>query len=201
MFDRDRGRHRMWRSMFGDDMGPDMPDWFGMWSKGGRGPSVRRGEVRDAILAVLAREPMHGYRIIGELSARSGGRWKPSAGSIYPTLQQLEDEGLVTAVERDGKRTFSLTEAGREAASKVGARGEPQWQAAPAPGAADVGPEGNAAGDSPEVRDSLYQLSAAVAQAAQIGSPETVVRVRAVLADARKSIYRLLAEEDEPGPQ
>jgi DNA-binding PadR family transcriptional regulator len=184
--------------MFGDDMGSDMPDWFGMWSKGKRGPSVRRGEVRDAILAVLAVESMHGYRIIQELSAQSGGRWKPSAGSIYPTLQQLQDEALVTSVERDGKRIFSLTETGRQAASEVGARGEPQRQAAPAASAADFVPEGNAAGSPPEVRDSLYQLSAAVAQAAQIGSPETVARVRAVLADARKAIYRLLAEEDEP---
>ena len=68
---------------------------------------------------LLAEQPMHGYQVMQELSERSGGRWHPSAGSIYPTLQQLEDEGLVTAEDRDGRKTFSLTEAGQAAAKAV----------------------------------------------------------------------------------
>src|SRR3954465_14693171 len=77
---------------------------------------VRRGDVRSAILALLDDRPMHGYEVITELDERTGGRWRPSAGSIYPTLQLLEDEGLVTAEEADGKRVSPLTAAGREAA-------------------------------------------------------------------------------------
>src|SRR5262245_63560641 len=89
--------------------------------RGGRGYGrgrhrVRRGDVRSAVLALLDDRPMHGYEIITELEERTGGRWRPSAGSIYPTLQLLEDEGLVTAEQTEGKRVFSLTEAGREAA-------------------------------------------------------------------------------------
>ena len=80
---------------------------------------MRRGIIRDAILGLLAEQPMHGYQVMQELSERSGGRWHPSAGSIYPTLQQLEDEGLVTAEDRDGRKTFALTEAGQAAAKAV----------------------------------------------------------------------------------
>src|SRR5437762_625640 len=77
--------------------------------------SVRRGDVRPLILAALKGQPMHGYQVIQELEAQSGGRWRPSAGSVYPTLQQLEDEGLVRSEEVDGRRTYSLTDAGRAA--------------------------------------------------------------------------------------
>src|SRR5262245_46404358 len=83
----------------------------------GHGPGrhrVRRGDVRSAILALLDDRPMHGYEMITELEERTGGRWRPSAGPIYPTLQLLEDEGLVSAEEVDGKRVFSLTEVGKQ---------------------------------------------------------------------------------------
>src|SRR6266511_2215675 len=89
---------------FGPPWGPP-PRW--------RGPKARRGDVRAAILAVLAEQPMNGYQIIQEIAERSGGVWKPSPGSIYPTLQQLEDEGLVTADAEVGRRTFTLTDEGR----------------------------------------------------------------------------------------
>src|SRR6188472_4443264 len=82
----------------------------------GRGRGARRGDVRSAILALLAESPMHGYQIITELGERSGGEWRPSAGSVYPTLQQLEDEGLVRSEASDGRRVMALTDAGREAA-------------------------------------------------------------------------------------
>jgi DNA-binding PadR family transcriptional regulator len=78
------------------------------------GHRAKRGDVRSAILALLGEKPMHGYEMIQELEERSGGRWRPSAGSIYPTLQLLEDEGLVRAQEVEGKRVFDLTDAGRE---------------------------------------------------------------------------------------
>src|SRR5262245_45884231 len=96
---------------------------FGSWGPpfGGRGggPGVRRGNVRAAILALLAERPMHGYEMIQELEARTDGLWRPSAGSIYPTLQLLEDEGLVSGEDSDGKRRFSLTDAGRAEAERL----------------------------------------------------------------------------------
>ena len=80
-------------------------------------PQARRGALRAAVLSLLAEQPMHGYQVMQELEARSGGRWRPSAGSVYPTLQQLEDEQLVSVEEIDGRRTFQLTDAGRSAAA------------------------------------------------------------------------------------
>ena len=98
------------------------PGGGGPWGGrgGGRGGGrswgrARRGDIRSAILALLAERPMHGYEIIGELSERTEGLWRPSPGSIYPTLQLLEDEGLVTAQSEEGggKRRYSLTDDGR----------------------------------------------------------------------------------------
>ena len=80
--------------------------------------AVRRGDVRPAMLAMLNESPMHGYQLMRELEERTGGRWRPSAGSIYPTLQQLEDEGIVTASEQDGRRVFTLTDKGRKVAAR-----------------------------------------------------------------------------------
>ncbi|MGA8788951.1 MAG: PadR family transcriptional regulator, partial [Paenarthrobacter sp.] len=76
------------------------------------GTRAGRGELRSAILALLAERPMHGYQIIHEIEERSGGSWKPSAGSVYPTLQLLADEGFVSAEESNGRKIYSLTEAG-----------------------------------------------------------------------------------------
>src|SRR3954462_5580548 len=78
-----------------------------------RGPKVRRGDVRSAILDVLAVEPMNGYQIIQQIAERTGGAWKPSPGSVYPTVQQLEDEGLVEGHEGEGRRLLRLSEEGR----------------------------------------------------------------------------------------
>ena len=96
----------------------------------GRGPKVGRGDVRAAIIALLAEEPMHGYQIITELTERSGGVWNPSPGSVYPTLQAMEDQGLVTADKAEGKRVFSLTDAGRAAAEAAGDAPAPWEEAA-----------------------------------------------------------------------
>src|SRR5919202_1879353 len=103
--------------------------WGGLGPWGppfGRGaPRVRRGNVRAAILALLAERPMHGYEIIQELEARTSGLWRPSAGSIYPTLQQLEDEGLVVGTESEGRRRYVLTDAGRTEAERLE---RPPWE-------------------------------------------------------------------------
>ena len=82
------------------------------------GSRMAKGDVRTAVLSLLAEKPMHGYQIINEIADRSGGSWKPSAGSVYPTLQLLADEGLIEADEQNGRKTYSLTEAGRAVAAE-----------------------------------------------------------------------------------
>ena len=173
-FGRGHGRGQWRGGGWGFGHGPD----HGM----GRGPMVRRGDVRTAILALLAEEPMHGYQIIGQLGERSGGMWRPSAGSVYPTLQQLEDEGLVKGEERDGRNVYALTEDGRAAAARS-AKSPAPWEM---PGASEAA----------DFRDLLFQLGAAMSQVSQVGSSEMLDRARTVLAEARRSLYRLLAEDD-----
>jgi DNA-binding PadR family transcriptional regulator len=146
----------------------------------------RRGDVRTAVLRLLAEQPMHGYQVIQELAERSGGAWKPSPGSVYPTLQQLEDEGLVRAEEVDGRRTFRLTEAGQAEAARVGT-GQAPWDAA-------------AEGEGEPIaklRDLAMQVGAATLQVASAGSPAQVDQAAVILRDARKALYRLLADGDD----
>jgi DNA-binding PadR family transcriptional regulator len=153
----------------------------------GRGPKVGRGDVREAVLALLAEQPMHGYQMIGELAERSGGAWRPSPGSVYPVLQLLADEGLVRAEEADGKRVFHLTEAGQAyVASRAGA--SKPWETA----AASVDDDLSA------LRTLAFGVGAAVVQIAQTGDEAQVEAARAVLAEARRALYRILAE-DVPG--
>src|SRR5262245_12475327 len=131
--------------------------WGPPFGRGGGGPRVRRGDVRAAILALLAERPMHGYEMIQELEARTDGLWRPSAGSIYPTLQLLEDEGHVTGEESEGKRRFSLTDAGRAEAEELE---RPPWE--------EVSDQGE--GQASSLRDSAFQLGAAIVQVARTGS-------------------------------
>ena len=147
-----------------------------------RGPAVRRGDVRAAILVLLADEPMHGYQIIGKLGELSGGRWRPSAGSVYPTLQQLEDEGLVKGEERDGRNVFSLTDEGRTAAEEA-AKNPAPWDVA--------GPD-----PASNLMAQFLPLAHAVQEVNRVGSPEMVEKARAILTETRRSLYRLLAEDD-----
>jgi DNA-binding PadR family transcriptional regulator len=128
---------------------------------------------------------MHGYDLIRELEQRSGGAWRPSPGSIYPTLQLLEDEGLVTAEERDGKRVYTITDAGRaelEERRERGGEHEP-WE---------FGPLGEGLG---QLRDAGFQLAAAAMQVARTGSEPQRKQAAEILADARKKLYALLAED------
>jgi DNA-binding PadR family transcriptional regulator len=155
--------------------------------RGGRGHGhgrhrVRRGDVRSAVLALLDDRPMHGYEIIQELEERTGGRWTPSAGSIYPTLQLLGDEGLVTPEEVDGRKVYSLTDAGKEAAPERTEGGRP-WE---------QGDE-----DSPrfEARTELFKLMGAAKQLGRADNEEQLTKAAEILKDARRKLYGLLAEE------
>jgi DNA-binding PadR family transcriptional regulator len=158
---------------------------FGGPGRHGGGPRARRGDVRAAILVLLAEEPRNGYGLMQEIEQRSEGAWRPSPGSVYPALQQLEDEGLVRAEERDGRKLFALTDAGRAEAQ---ARGEDR----PAPWAA-VG--GSHHGPAHELFDVMRQVGMAAAQLAQVGDDEQIAQARTVLADARRALYGILAED------
>jgi DNA-binding PadR family transcriptional regulator len=150
---------------------------------------MRRGAIRAGILLVLAEAPGHGYEVMNELSERSGGMWRPSPGSVYPTLQQLEDEGLVRAEEVEGKRVFSLTDAGRAEAAKLAEGGAP-W---------DMVQGGRLSSDERALYRSALQLSVAASQVAQAGTAEQIAAAQVALDDARKRIYRLLAEDAPAG--
>jgi DNA-binding PadR family transcriptional regulator len=144
---------------------------------------VRRGAIRAGILAVLVDRPMHGYEVMTELAERSGGVWRPSPGSVYPTLQQLEDEDLVRSDDVDGKRVFRLTDAGTAEAERLTADGAP-WASI------DEGIGKHQRG----LRGSVGQLAAAVMQVQATGTEAQAEAAQAILDDARKQVYRLLAE-------
>jgi DNA-binding PadR family transcriptional regulator len=157
--------------------------WFG--HEWGHGRRAKRGDVRASLLALLEEKPMHGYDLIRELEQRSGGMWRPSPGSIYPTLQLLEDEGLVTGEERDGKRVFATTEAGRTELRERRDRG-----GAGAPW--DFGPLGEGLS---QFRDAAFQLGAAAMQVARTGTEAQRTKAAEILGEARKKIYALLAQD------
>ena len=158
------------------------PQWGPMWG-GVRGPKARRGDVRAAILAVLAEAPMNGYQIIQQICERSGGAWKPSPGSIYPTLQQLEDEGLVTADATGGRRTCRLTEEGTAYVA-----GHPDEVAAPWAAMAEPA-------DGEDIRPMIGQIAAAVWQIASVGTPAQQALGRQALADLRRRLNTILADD------
>jgi DNA-binding PadR family transcriptional regulator len=149
----------------------------------GMGSPVRRGDVQPAVLALLAEKDMHGYQIIQELTERSGGAWTPSPGSIYPMLQLLEDQGMVTSKQENGKRIFSLTEAGRTAAEELPEKAP--WEAQ----ATDEDP-------TRRLREVFPGLMAATAQVGRSGNAEQIAKTANILTEARKRIYELLAESE-----
>ncbi|TNC22539.1 PadR family transcriptional regulator [Amycolatopsis alkalitolerans] len=185
---------------------PDARGAFGPWPRGfgefppGWGPGGpmrghlrghhrggrrgRRGDVRSAILTLLAEQPRHGYEIISEIAARSGGFWRPSPGSVYPTLQLLADEGLVTSRDEGGKKLFELTDEGRAAAERQD--GAPPWEQI----AHDVDPT------EIDLRKAGATLAAAAIQVSQAGTPDQKRRAVTVLNEARRSLYGILGEID-----
>jgi len=140
--------------------------------------------VRSAILALLAEEPMHGYQMIQEIGRRSGGSWKPSPGSVYPTLQQLEDEGLVRADELDGRRIFRLTDDGERLAAERAEEFADLWQG--------VTPSEN----DTQLGDLVFQVASAFVHVAKTGSPEQLAEARKVLGRTKSDLYRILGADD-----
>jgi len=182
-----RHRHHRGRGGYGD-WGPGFGPPFGGPGFGRGRRRMRRGDVRAAILVLLAEEPRNGYGLIQEIEQRSDGAWRPSPGSVYPALAMLEDEGLVKSEAVDGGKRFTLTDAGEQHVSENREQlGEP-W--------ANLGePSGGARGD---LRAQVKPLMGAVAQVFAVGSEDDAKRVAAILADARRKVYAILADADVP---
>jgi len=147
------------------------------------GTRMGRGDVRAAILTLLAEEPKHGYQLIREIEERTGGKWKPSAGSVYPTLQLLADEGLVTTEMSQDRKVYSLTEAGRDEATA--AAGSAAWE--------NTTPfDTNALGRLPKAG---IELAQAVAQVVRTGTSEQHHEAAELLDETRRKIYSILAQD------
>ncbi|CAA0082789.1 Transcriptional regulator YqjI [Mycolicibacterium vanbaalenii] len=173
----------------GGGFGPGFGFGFGPGGRGGRrggprgGGRGRRGDVRAAILTLLTEGPMHGYEMIQEINERSQQLWKPSPGSVYPTLQLLVDEGLLVATESEGsKKLFELTEDGRAAAEKIETAPWDEITRGADPAAMGL-------------RTAVGQLMGAVAQSAHAATPEQQQRIVDIVNNARREIYHVLGED------
>jgi DNA-binding PadR family transcriptional regulator len=170
------------------------PPGFGPWSRGygRRGSRAKRGDVRAAALALLAEEPMNGYQIIQQISDRSGGIWRPSPGSVYPALAQLEDEGLIVQQATAGeRRAYALTDAGRSYVAKHADELKAPWSAL----------SGNAASAAADLHSLVRQVHIAAFGVLSAGTDAQMAEARKILAQTRRSLYRILAEEEEADPQ
>ncbi len=158
---------------------------------GGRGRRGQRsrGDVRLAVLALLSEQPMHGYQIIQEITERSEGAWVPSPGSVYPTISQLADEGLVRTEKTDGRTVARLTEHGQTYVAEHRAELDAVWNTA----AAAVDDEVS------ELRNTGQGLLAAAAQVARTGTPDQLTEATRLLAETRRQLYLLLAGENPGG--
>lgn len=141
---------------------------------------MRRGDIRTVLLATLLDGPAHGYEVMRRLEERSGGMWRPSAGSVYPTLQMLEEEGLLSSTEDAGKRVYALTDTGRVEAERR-AEGFRPWEDSPAGGRA-------------ELRQAVGALMMALRQVEMAADDVTVERATALVSATRQQLYQLLAE-------
>jgi DNA-binding PadR family transcriptional regulator len=156
-----------------------------------RGPRVRRGDVRAAILDVLGAEPMNGYQIISQIGERSGGAWRPSPGSVYPTISQLEDEGLVASDDSAGRRTLRLTEEGRAYVAEHPEELARVWEPFDRPAAEATDPT-----DFVNLKPEIGAVMNAVWQIITTGTDQQRRDAVEVLVETRRKLYGLLAEGD-----
>jgi len=179
MYDNDRGRRGYGRGRGYAMRGADLPGQG--WGGGRR--RMRRGDIRKAILSTLSEGPGHGYEVMRRLEARSGGIWRPSPGSVYPTLQMLEDEGLVHSQAQDGTRVYELTDTGKTAAaSSADASGSAPWER---------GDEAD--GRLRSIHEAVGQVHMAARQVAGAGTPEQIDRGIEIVQRAKRELYQLLA--------
>ena len=164
-------------------LGPWLRDFAPFGGPGA--PRRGRGDVRLAVLGILAEQPMHGYQLIREIAQRSQGTWRVSPGSVYPTLSQLEDEGLVRAEQSGGRRIFHLTDDGRAEVTGRADEFAALWTSD------EAGWE--QAGDFAGL---VMQVGAAAMQVASAGTDDQRERAAELLEQTRRSLYRLLADDD-----
>ena len=151
-------------------------------SRGGRAP---RGDVRTAVLILLEQEPMHGYQLMQSIADRTSGQWTPSPGTVYPTISQLEDEGLVTVTADSGRKLVQITDSGRELLEENrDAWGDPF--------------AAFAASGGPDLRRAVKELIDATRQVGRAGDDEQRQAAAKILADARRDMYLLLARDETP---
>jgi DNA-binding PadR family transcriptional regulator len=152
----------------------------------GRGRKARRGDIRTAALLLLNEEPRNGYQIMQEVEERSDGVWRPSPGSVYPALQQLEDEGLIRSEELDGRKLFKLTDAGREYVEQRGEDKPAPWEQM----------SGDVSDQAHELGRLIREVASAFSQVVKTGSEAQMGEARKVLTTTRKDLYRILADGD-----
>jgi len=189
-----RGRRGKGGGPWGGGFGPQ---WGGMWGWGGfpgqpgatrvRPTKAGRGDVRAAILALLLEGPRTGYQIMSEISERSGGAWKPSPGAVYPALAQLADEGLIVGEESNGRRTFSLTDAGRAYVEENPDKARGAWESRTQ----------QEAWQPPGLFAEAARLAGGIVQIAHAGTPEQIHEAEELLEQTRRRLYQILAEDDE----
>jgi len=156
----------------------------------GRGPRARKGDVRAAILDLLAEGGQwNGYQLIQEIAGRTSGVWRPSAGSVYPALQQLEDEELIAPEGEGRRRMYALTDKGRQYAEQHADELNGSWDAV----------AGMTDDDAVELGNMIRQVMMAVMEVRRAGSADQLAQARAVLAQARRSMYRILADDEPAG--
>jgi DNA-binding PadR family transcriptional regulator len=160
------------------------PFGFGGGPFGRGGPRARRGDVRTAALLLLDEGPRNGYQIMQEIEERSSGAWRPSPGSVYPALQQLEDEGLIRTTDVDGRKQYELTDAGKAFVAERDEEVPPPWEEM----AGGYGDDARAFGNL--IRD----VALASSQVLRAGSPSQIAEASKILTETRRSLYRILAD-------
>jgi DNA-binding PadR family transcriptional regulator len=158
----------------------------------GRGRKARRGDIRTAALLLLAEEPRNGYQIMQEVQERSDDVWRPSPGSVYPALQQLEDEGLIRSSEDGGGtgKVFELTDAGSAHVQQRDADAPAPWEQM----------SGNVSDQAHELAGTMREVAGAFVQVMRTGSETQIAEARKLLTATRRDLYRILADGDPEIP-
>jgi DNA-binding PadR family transcriptional regulator len=185
------GKHRRHRhgGFWGGPGGFPFGDFPSGGGRYGRARKARRGDIRTAALLLLREEPRNGYQIMQQVEERSEGVWRPSAGSVYPALAQLEDEGLISSEESDGRKLFALTDAGRELLAQ-------RADDAPTPWEQMSGPLSDEVADLGRV---MRSLASAFVEVMRTGNGDQIAKAREILDEARRDLYHVLADGEAPG--
>lgn len=191
----------------GFPFGPGGP-WWARRGFGGPGPGPRfgRGDLKYELLALLAERPMHGYEMIKALEEQSGGFYTPSAGAVYPSLQLMEDRGWITSQTVDGKKVYTITDAGREALGQQ--RGTEEQRRGPFGGWQPGGRHGWFGWQGPRGREVSPELMALGQESREVtmllfnavmssgGDPAKLTRLREIVANTRRALQEYIAGAD-----